>query len=197
MSFQATDISTRLIDQLFYSRHAARVARDLLGCYLVKEEESRQLVGRITETEAYHGANDSACHGNWKKREHCEMLWGPPGHAYIYFTYGMHWMLNIVTYRSEFPSAVLVRAVEPVQGVGYMQRRRQTKDLRNLANGPAKLTQAFGITGALNGAALWRNGPLYVLKGIAPKQIRTSARVGIDYATQPWRSRLWRFSVLR
>ncbi|MGH7567924.1 MAG: DNA-3-methyladenine glycosylase [Gemmatimonadales bacterium] len=185
----------------FYARSTPWVARRLLGHYLVSDIGGRthRTVGRIVETEAYLGPHDPACHAFGDRRTpRTEGLYGPPGTAYIYFTYGMHWCLNAVTEAREYPAAVLIRALEPVAGLAAMRRRRGggrggagVSD-RQLCSGPAKLCEALGVTGALNGAALQR-GPLRILKNPARGrlEVAVAGRVGI------MRAKDWplRFSV--
>ena len=160
--------------------------------------------GRIVEVEAYVGPHDPACHAFGHRRTpRTEVLYGPPGTAYVYFTYGMHWCLNAVTEAKDFPAAVLIRALEPLEGVETMRRRRgaDVPD-RALCAGPARLCQALGVTGALNGRSLAeRDGPLWIAAngaGAAVPVVR-GPRVGITRATDwplrfslkdsPWVSR--------
>lgn len=185
----------------FYARPTAEVARGLLGHFLVSDVGGRRTVGRIVETEAYVGPDDPACHafGGRRTRRTAE-LYGPPGTAYVYFTYGMHWCLNAVTEAEGFPAAVLVRALEPVAGLATMRRRRGGVPDHELCSGPAKLCQALGITGTLNGAPLQR-GPLRMLRNPSLRRLAvvTTPRVGITRAADwplryliagsPWASR--------
>jgi DNA-3-methyladenine glycosylase len=150
--------------------------------------------------EAYVGPHDPAAHGFGNRRtERNAGLFGPPGTAYIYFIYGMHWCVNAVTERDGYPAAVLIRALEPVAGLATMRRRRRTRDDRRLCSGPARLCQALGITGALNGAVLDR-GPLRILRSAGPSVRRAvTPRIGITRAADwplrfviagsPWSSR--------
>ena len=131
----------------FYGRPALQVARDLLGSRLVRILEGIKLAGLITETEAYIGEEDLACHARAGRTPRTAVMYGEPGHAYVYFTYGNHWMLNIVTEREGFPAAVLIRAIHPVEGVEVILQRRQGRDTL----GPGKLCQALGIDKDLNG----------------------------------------------
>ena len=169
-----------------YARPTEEVARRLLGCILVSDIGGRrqQTAGRIVEVEAYVGPHDPACHAYGHRRTaRTEPLYGPPGTAYVYFTYGMHWCLNAVTEPKDFPAAVLIRALEPLEGLGTMRARRATtKDLQ-LCAGPARLCEALGVTGAVNGQSLQR-GPLRILDAPAPKRsdIVVGPRVGIRQA---------------
>ena len=122
-----------------------------VGCRLIRKLEGTLLVGAIVETEAYIGERDLACHARVGKTPRTRIMYGPPGLAYVYFTYGMHWMLNLVTEAEGFPAAVLIRAIQPLEGISCMEDRRGGKPLSQLANGPAKLTQALGIAREQNG----------------------------------------------
>ena len=140
--------------------------------------------GVIVETEAYVGPHDPACHAYGNRRTaRTEGLYGPPGTAYVYFTYGMHWCLNAVTMRRDYPAAVLIRALEPLEGLATMRRRRGDVRDRVLCAGPARLCQALGVTGRLNGVSLQR-GTLRILE--MPRRrarIVRTPRVGISRAT--------------
>ncbi len=170
----------------FFARSTPWVARRLLGHYLVSTigGRTRRTVGRIVETEAYVGPHDPACHAFGDRRTpRTEGLYGPPGTAYIYFTYGMHWCLNAVTEARDYPAAVLIRALEPVEGLAAMRRRRGGVPDRQLCSGPARLCEALGVTGALNGAALQR-GLLQILTNPARGRltVAVAGRVGISRA---------------
>jgi DNA-3-methyladenine glycosylase len=180
---------TRL-PRAFFARPTVTVARALLGCYLVHESPHGQVVGRLVEVEAYCGARDPASHAARRTRR-SEVMWGPPGTAYVYLSYGAHACMNVVTEPLGHPGAVLLRALEPVHGIALMQRRRGSGDLRHLASGPGRLTQAMGITLADNQADLV-TGPLYVARGSDPVgPVATTPRIGISVATD----RRWRFVV--
>jgi DNA-3-methyladenine glycosylase len=158
----------------------------------------RQTAGRIVEVEAYIGPHDPACHAYGHRRTaRTEQLYGPPGTAYVYFTYGMHWCLNAVTEPKDFPAAVLIRALEPIAGLDTMRRRRGKEPL---CAGPARLCEALGVTGQLNGTSLQR-GVLRIVDGPAPpkRAIAVGPRIGITQAADwplrfylkdsPWVSR--------
>ena len=150
----------------FFDRPTQSVARELLGCRLIRKLAGTLLVGAIVETEAYVGERDLACHAKVGRTPRTRIMYGPPGFAYVYFTYGMHWMLNLVTEPEGFPAAVLIRAIQPLEGTSCMQDRRGGKPLSQLANGPAKLTQALGIAREENGLDCCRpDSPLTLAPG--------------------------------
>jgi DNA-3-methyladenine glycosylase len=171
----------------FYARPTEEVARRLLGRILVSDigGRARRTAGRIVEVEAYVGPHDPACHAYGHRRTaRTEPLYGPPGTAYVYFTYGMHWCLNAVTEVDGYPAAVLIRALEPLAGLETMRRRRGGVPDRALCAGPARLCEALGVTGALNGVSLQRS-PLRIVKnGMAPRRtaVISGPRIGITRA---------------
>ncbi len=166
----------------FFDRPAAAVARALLGCAIHSECEGERTAGRIVETEAYTGPEDDACHAAERtgRTSRNSPLFGPPGTAYIHCNYGIHWLFNVVTGPEGFPSGVLVRAVEPVDGVDVMRRRRRRRDL---TNGPARLAQALGIGPGLQGHPLDRR-PLTLRSGapVPDGETEVTTRVGISRA---------------
>jgi DNA-3-methyladenine glycosylase len=188
----------------FYARPTEEVARRLLGRILISDVggRARRTAGRIVEVEAYVGPHDPACHAYGHRRTaRTEPLYGPPGTAYVYFTYGMHWCLNAVTEPADYPAAVLIRALEPLAGLETMRERRGDMSDRLLCAGPARLCEALGVTGALNGLSLQRS-PLRIVKnGMAPRPtaVVSGPRIGITRATDwplrfylkdsPWVSR--------
>lgn len=179
----------------FYSRPVLAVARDAIGKLLVHLTPEGPLVGRIVEAEAYRGPEDRAAH-SWggRRTPRTEVMFGPPGFAYVFFVYGMHWHMNLVTTRQGAPHAVLLRAVEPIAGTASMARRRGvTESNVGLCNGPGKLCQAFGIDRSHYGADLTR-GPLFLSEGPAraAAKLGRSARIGVDYA-EAWAEKPWRF----
>jgi DNA-3-methyladenine glycosylase len=185
-----------ILDRKFYRRDTLEVARSLLGKKLVRQINDCELSGMIVETEAYCGQADSACHAHRGKTKRNAILFGEPGHAYVYFTYGMHYMLNLVTEDAESPCAVLIRAVVPISGVEEMETRRKRKGA-DLTNGPAKLCQAFGIDKVLNSWDLTSGKELWVenYREIPAKSIIATPRTGIDYAKPRDRDALWRFLI--
>ena len=180
------------LPRAFYSRPTLVVAPHLLGCYLVHQRGRERVVGRIVEVEAYRGPRDPASHA-FRRTARSEVMWGLPGTAYVYLSHGLHACMNIVTEPAGCAGAVLLRALEPIEGIALMRRRRGVTAFRQLASGPGRLTQAMGITLAQNRADLV-TGCLYVARGDRPRGTTTLAtpRIGISVATE----RRWRF-VLR
>ncbi len=168
-----------VLDQDFYVRPAVEVARDCLGKILIHGKTA----GRIVETEAYLGVNDRAAHAWSGLTERTRVIFGPPGHAYVYFIYGMYECLNFVAEPEGQAGCVLIRALEPVAGIATMRRRRPAaKRLEDLASGPGKLTLALGITRKQNGANLTR-GSLQVraLRSEPPIEVKVTPRIGITH----------------
>ena len=174
----------RPLPAAFYARETALVSRGLLGMVLECTVRGTRCRGRIVETEAYTGEEDLACHAAAGRTARTEVLYGPPGHAYVYFIYGMHWCVNAVTRREGMPSAVLIRAVEPIDGIDVMRRRRGSRPDRALTNGPAKLCEAFGITGPRFHGASLISSPLRILAGdaIPDADVAVTPRIGISKA---------------
>ncbi|MBK7896182.1 MAG: DNA-3-methyladenine glycosylase [Candidatus Promineifilaceae bacterium] len=186
----------------FYARPARVVAQELLGKKLVRQRNGRLLSGLIVETEAYcDGAErDLACHGeranNAQPTPRTAVMFGPAGVAYVYFTYGMHWLFNVVTGQVGQPNAVLIRALQPVDGVAEMLRLRGERPLPQLTNGPAKLTQALAIDKSHNGANLCQpDGVIWIEEAPAlpQSQIATGPRIGLGKTPEPWFSIPWRY----
>ena len=178
----------------FYNRPTLTVARELIGARLVRILDHVKLVGIITETEAYISEKDLACHAKAGRTPRTAVMYGKPGHAYAYFTYGNHWMLNAVTEREGFPAAVLIRAIQPIEGGELMLERRNGRD----TFGPGKLCQALGITKCENGVDLTdKSGGLWIEEGVkVPNSLVTKGpRVGLNNTPEPWLSKPWRFLV--
>ena len=168
----------------FYERDTEIVARELLGAILECRTPEGMAGGRIVETEAYLGEHDAACHAVAGQTARTRWLYGPPGLAYVYFIYGAHWCFNAVTRAEGLPSAVLVRALEPVEGLELMRLRRKTlRTDRDLTNGPGKLCSALGIDGGHNGLRLDRL-PLRIREGepVPDANVMVSPRIGITKA---------------
>lgn len=186
----------------FYGRDTLTVARELLGKYLVRVVDGRALTVRLTETEAYIGRLDKACHAyNYKRTKRTETLFAPPGTAYLYLIYGMYTCLNLVTEAEGEPAAVLIRAGEPVapadadaisvKRFGCTAAQMSGYQRKNFLNGPGKLCKGLSLTTAQNGLSLLGE-ELYVLdSGERPQKIHVGKRIGIDYAEEaadfPWR----------
>ena len=173
------------LPQSFFARSALDVAPDLIGCVFLHDGAG----GRIVETEAYR-QDDPCCHGFNGRTERNAVLFGPPGHLYVYFTYGMHFCANVACEDDGVAAGVLLRALEPEYGVGAMGGRRGVSEPRLLASGPARLAQALGIGREQNGLPVWLP-PLAILLrpsgGPAPRVV-TSARIGVRGGDQkPWR----------
>jgi len=171
----------RILPRSFYDRETEIVARDLLGTVLECESDGGVASGVIVETEAYLGEHDLACHAAVGRTARTEHLYGPPGISYVYFIYGMYWCFNAVTREEGSPSAVLVRALEPLDGLSLMHKRRpRIKSDVDLTNGPGKLCTALGITGAMTGKSLQRK-PLVIREGqaIPEASVEVTARIGI------------------
>ena len=166
----------------FFARETEVVARQLLGCLLEVRGSRGVLSGRIVETEAYLGEHDAACHAAVGRTRRTDPLYGPPGTAYVYFTYGMHWCFNTVTRPVGQPSAVLVRALEPAEGLATMRRRRPAaRRDSDLTSGPGKLCAALGIDGRHNRAVLQR-GVLVIRRGrpVPEADVAVTPRIGIN-----------------
>ncbi len=176
------DTTTKLPRE-FYDRSALTVARDLLGKVVIRRWRDILLAGMIVETEAYLGKTDAASHAARGKTGRNAVMFGPPGYAYVYLIYGRYYCLNFVTGPEGRAEAVLIRALEPVAGVGEMQTLRQTSRHRNLTSGPGKLCQALSIGMDFNGRDLTA-GRLYVTAGkaVPAPAIGTSPRIGIRKA---------------
>jgi len=187
-----------ILPREFYNRPTLTVARELLGAILVRVENGARVAGMIVETEAYVGESDLGCHAKAGRTPRTEVMYGPPGRAYVYFTYGMHWMLNAVTEAEGFPAAVLIRAIQPVEGIEVIAARRGTQPRARWTDGPAKLTQALGIDRALNGADLCNpDAGLWIEAGksIPGESVTIGPRVGLNTVPEPWKSKPWRFLV--
>jgi DNA-3-methyladenine glycosylase len=180
----------------FYARDTVVVARELLGMRLVRCLNGERLAGIILETEAYHGQEDLACHARAGHTPRTAVMYGPPGRAYIYFTYGMHWCLNCVTGDLGFPAAVLIRVLMPLEGLEQIAAHRAHRAQAEWCSGPGKLTQALAVNGSLNGCDLTDPHAELRIEGgrpLADEQVISGPRVGINRVAEPWRSIPWRF----
>ena len=182
----------------FYARPTRQLAQALLGCRLVRRCNGQRLSGLIVETEAYIGETDLACHARVGRTARNAVMYSQAGLAYVYFTYGMHWMLNVVSEEEHFPAAVLIRALEPQEGIDLMLQHRPVSRPIELCRGPAKLTQALRIDQALNGVDLCnRRGDLWIEPGIPvpARSVMRGPRVGLFTTPEPWKSKPWRYWV--
>ncbi|MRR29771.1 DNA-3-methyladenine glycosylase [bacterium] len=186
------------LPQSFYLDEVTLVARRLLGMRLVRNLNGIRTGGIIVETEAYRGEEDLACHAHVGKTHRNAMLFEEGGKSYVYFTYGMHWLVNAVTGDHGFPAAVLIRAILPLEGLEGIQARRSGQPQAQWCNGPAKICQALGIDGTLSGILLYQeNGELWIEEGnpVADELVKTSPRIGLGATPEPWLSLPWRFFV--
>lgn len=185
--------SIKPLPRSFYTRRTVTVAKALLNQNLVRVIRRAVLIGRIVEVEAYGGLDDPASHAYHGPTPRNMPMFGQPGHAYIYFTYGNHYCLNVTTPRDGIASAVLIRAIEPLKGLDMMKRLRPDVAEQQLTNGPGKLTKALGVDKSLNEVDLTKKGPLYVSKGAEGPEftIVRSPRIGITLGVE----RLWRFYI--
>lgn len=170
-----------MLNKKFYHQDTVKIAKELIGKYLIYESKIGKTVGKIVETEAYLYKGDQASHSSNGPNKKNLQMFGSCGRAYIYLIYGMYLCLNVVTNKSGIGEAVLIRALEPIDGIDLMKKRRKIKDLHQLCDGPAKLTIAMGITKDLNGIELTKK-PLYLKPGknISKKLIVSTSRVGIS-----------------
>jgi len=182
----------RVLPHSFYARPTLKVAEDLLGKVLVHRMRQGTTSGVIVETEAYIGEDDPACHASFGRTERSDPLFGPPGFAYVYLNYGVHYLMNAVTEADGYPGAVLIRALQPLDGIGLMKKRRapdgRTIDEHNLCRGPGNLTKALGITIEHNRLDLTSSTLTIEDRGISVGEIATGPRIGIRVAVErPWR----------
>ena len=180
----------------FFERPVLEAAQDLLGMYLVRIQDGIRLSGIIIETEAYLGEDDLACHARAGLTKRTSVMYGPGGHAYVYFNYGLHWLLNFVAEPEGFPAAILLRGVIPTEGLDVIADRRGHQEPEQWCNGPAKICQAFDINGDFNGHNICcPESELWVEQGqpISEQVVSREPRVGIKNVPEPWRSMPWRF----
>ena len=183
-----------ILSRSFYTQDTVDVAKDLLGKLLVRRIGQQLISGTIVETEAYRYRDDQASHSFAGLTDRNKAMFGQVGKAYVYFTYGMHYCMNVVARDTNFEAgAVLLRALEPKQGINFMIRQRRTDQISNLTNGPAKLTQAMQITKKQYSEDLTKRSSLFITEGIKVQNsdIITRSRIGIKKATD----KLWNFSI--
>lgn len=177
----------------FFAQPTLQVARKLLGKYLVLKQNGTLLSGKIVETEAYVGKDDPASHAFGRITPRNQIMYGPPGYAYIYFIYGNYFCLNFVTGKEGFPAAVLIRAIEPIDGIEKMSKNRGSVTRENLTNGPGKLCQALGIDKGFNGWDITSNSLFVEDRNDKVDQIENSKRIGINQGTD----KKWRFYIAK
>lgn len=183
----------KLLNRPFFTRDTVTVAKDLLGKIIIRKYEGTVLKGMIVETEAYT-SNDPACHAFKGKTNRNCALFGEVGHAYVYFIYGNHYCLNFVARTNDMPAGgVLIRALEPINGIETIKKLRKTNNIHELTNGPGKLTQALAIDRSFNGIDITKKNDLYVIDApLIPKnEIGATSRIGITNG----QDKLWRFII--
>ena len=181
-----------ILPREFYSENTVLVAKNLLGKKIIRKIGRTEISGFITETEAYRHKDDPASHAFRSITERNKIMFGKVGTAYVYFTYGMHYCFNVVARNQKSKAgAVLIRAIKPEKGIKTMQKNRRSGNLKNLTDGPAKLTQALQITKKQYGIDLTTDSKLFITDGIKPKKIISSSRIGIKEATD----KLWNFKI--
>ncbi len=184
------------LPESFYHDEVTLVARRLLGMKLIRKLNGIRIGGRIIETEAYRGEEDLACHAHVGKTKRNAMLYESGGKAYVYFTYGMHWLVNAVTGEYGFPAAVLIRAILPEEGLAEIEFRRAGRPQGEWCNGPGKICQALAIDGTLSGCSLFdETGELWIEEGepVSDEKVKTGPRIGLGSTPEPWKSKPWRF----
>lgn len=183
----------------FYQRPVIEVARDILGKRLVRVLNGQHISGMIYEAEAYDGEQDQACHARSGRTARNTVMYGKAGQAYVYFTYGMHWMLNCVCGPVNYPAAVLIRGLIPLEGMDFIAHRREGIAAKDWCSGPARLTRSLSIERACNGLDLTdANKGLFLENylNVTDEAIRSTPRIGIQYAGEPWVSLPWRFVII-
>lgn len=188
-----------ILNRDFYTRNACVVARELLGARLVRKIDGQRISGIIVETEAYTGVNDLASHGRLKRTPRNLPMYENPGHAYVYLTYGMHWLLNVACEPEGHPAAVLLRAIEPIEGLDLMAERRPNRPTKEWTSGPARLTLAIGVDGRHNRVNLTdEQAGLWIEQGtpIEDTRVSTGPRIGLGKRVpEPWFSMAWRWWI--
>ena len=190
---ESKDEIVKIVPRTFYERDTVKVARDLLGKNLIRTIGKQTISGIITETEAYRYSDDPSSHAYRGLTERNKAMFGQVGRAYVYFTYGMYFCFNVVARNHNFAAgAVLIRGLSPEKGIGIMKKNRKTNKISNLANGPAKLTQALNINKKQYGVDLAKKTELYITSGLdKKKKIFASERIGIKNGID----KLWNFKI--
>ena len=181
-----------ILKKEFYERETVTVAKQLIGKRLTRKIKNIKLTGIITETEAYRGKDDFASHAATNLTKRNSIMFGPVGMSYIYFTYGMYFMLNVVAKsKKQNAGAVLIRGIYPQDGIKIMIKNRGTKDITKITNGPGKITMAMDISMKDNNLDLTKKSSIYISEGIIPKKIKKLPRIGISKAMD----KKWNFSI--
>jgi len=181
-----------ILKKLFYERETVTVAKELIGKTLVRKINGIELSGIITETEAYRGKDDPASHAAVKMTNRNKVMFGPVGISYVYFTYGMYFMLNVVAKsKKQNAGAVLIRGIYPQNGIKMMIKNRKIKNINKISDGPGKLTIAMKITMKEHNKNLMKKSSIYITDGIKPKKIIISSRIGISKGLD----KKWNFSI--
>jgi len=181
-----------ILGKKFYEQETITVAKQLIGKKLTRKIKDQKLTGIITETEAYRGRDDPASHAATNLTNRNSIMFGPVGMSYVYFTYGMYFMLNVVAKsKKQNAGAVLIRGIYPQDGVGIMIKNRGIKDIKKITNGPGKLTMAMNISMKENNVDLTKKSSIYISEGIIPKKIKKLPRIGISKAMD----KKWNFSI--
>ena len=181
-----------ILKKEFYERETVTVAKQLIGKTLTRKIQGRKMTGIIIETEAYRGKNDLASHAATKMTKRNRIMFGPVGMSYVYFTYGMYFMLNVVAKsKKQNAGAVLIRGIFPQDGIKIMIQNRKNKDMHKITNGPGKLTMAMDISMEENNIDLTKKSSIYISEGIIPKKINKLPRIGISKAID----KEWNFSI--
>jgi DNA-3-methyladenine glycosylase len=192
-------LKTTRLSRSFFERNTITVARHLIGMRLVRIDDGKRISGIITEAEAYCGEDDLACHARAGYTPRTAVMYGPPGHAYVYFNYGMHWLMNFITESEGSPAAVLIRGIYPTEGVKVIAQRREGRPRSQWTNGPAKLCQALGVDKRFDGVDICSpEGILFVEEGVVIPDscVTIGPRVGLNTVPEPWKSMPWRFRVV-
>ena len=177
------------VGRSFFERYSPKVAKELVGCRLVRVDKGMRLSGIVVETEAYRGGRDPASHAYRGKTKRNEVMFGQAGFAYVYFTMGAHYCLNVTTEKRDVPAAVLIRAVQPVEGAERMEGNRGVTELTRVASGPGNLTKALRIDMGMNGEDMVTSKRLFFEVGEKTRNIEASSRVGVSAG----KSVRWRF----
>jgi len=183
----------KILDRAFYERETIIVAKELLGKLLIRRTNKGDLIGKIIEVEAYRGYDDPASHAYHGRTDRNYLMFGHGGYAYVYFIYGNHYCFNVTAKVGNNPGAILIRALEPIDGIELMQNNRHVKDLKNLTNGPGKLTKAMNITIKHNGLDLTKGEELFLCEPVENQsfEIVSTKRIGIKSGID----KLWRFYI--